>query len=139
MEWHDRASCGDNHFTQALGRNRMKTLLVILIVLALIVAVDGAWQIFDPPFTDAQISNSLVDTWEPRALVTAIVLALLFAGALFAGAVLAFGRASLRRRSSAALLAIVAAVSLELAGHILLSSQVTRATGQTLGAFYGLS
>jgi ABC-type Na+ efflux pump permease subunit len=116
----------------------MKIFLVSLIVLALVVAAGGAWQIFNPPFTDAQISRSLVDTWEPHALVTTFVLALLLAAALFAGAVFAFGGARFKRISSAALLAIVAAAGLELASHILLSNQVARVTGQPLGALYGL-
>jgi hypothetical protein len=116
----------------------MKIFLIILLFLALIVATGAAWQILEPPFTDAQISDSLVDTWEPHALVTAFVLALLLAAALVVGAVLVFGRVGFRRLSSAALLAIFAATCLELKSHILLSNQVARVTGQPVGAFYGL-
>ena len=116
----------------------MKTFLGILIVLALLLAAEGVWELMHPPFTDAQLSSWLVDTWEPHALVTVFLLVLLFIAALFAGAICIFGSAGLRRLSSAGLLSIAVAVGVQLASHIALTNQVTRVTGQTFGPLYGL-
>src|SRR5260221_6735127 len=116
----------------------MKTFLGILIVLALLLAAEGVWELMHPPFTDAQLSSWLVDTWEPHALVTVFLLVLLFITALFAGAICIFGGAGLRRLSSAGLLLIAVAVGVQLTSHITLTNRITRATQRTIRTRYSL-
>src|SRR5258708_22326523 len=116
----------------------MKTFLGILIVLALLLAAEGVWELMHPPFTDAQLSSWLVDTWEPHALVTVFLLVLLFITALFAGAICIFGGAGLRRLSSAGVLSIAVAVGVQLTSHMTLPKQIKHLTGQTFGPLYSL-
>jgi len=115
----------------------MKSFLAVLVAIALAAIVNGAWQILSPSYSDAQIAASLVDTWQPHAFVTGVVLALLFTAGCVVLACLFAGR-HLRRISCVALLAIFVAIGTQFAGHVLLSHQATRVTGQTFGALYGL-
>ena len=115
----------------------MKSFLTVLVATAFVAIVNGVWQILSPPYSDAQIAASLVDTWQPHAFVTGVVLALLFVAGCVAAFCL-FASRHLRRTSWVALLAIVLAICTQFAGHVLLSHQATRVTGQTFGALYGL-
>ena len=115
----------------------MKSFLTVLVATAFVAIVNGVWQILSPPYSDAQIAASLADTWQPHAFVTGMVLALLFISGCVALFCLFAGR-HLRRISWVALLAILLAMGTQFAGHVLLSHQATRVTGQTFGALYGL-
>lgn len=76
----------------------MKSVLVVSITIASAAIVSGAWQILSLPYSDAQMAASLVDTWEPHAFVTGLVLALLFVAGCVAVACL-FAARHLRRIS----------------------------------------
>src|SRR5258706_766993 len=43
---------------------------LILVAVPFAVLLVAATEWFNPPFTDDQIRASIVDTWEPRAMVT---------------------------------------------------------------------
>jgi len=117
----------------------MKVVLSSLTVFALALIVQAAWQHFNPAFTDAQVAaEGIVDTWEPHAVVTGILLFALAILALCVAVDLALRGPALRLRSALALVALFSAGASQLASHVELTRQVTRATGQTFGGFYGL-
>jgi hypothetical protein len=116
----------------------MKVFLIISTVIALALATSGLWQMRHPPYSDAQIAASIVDTWQPRALVTALVLAVLCLCACAIVAIRILTGRRLRRLSYVALLSICAAFGAQLGSHIALTHQATRVTGQTFGPLYGL-
>jgi len=116
----------------------MKLLLVVLALFAVVLAGNGILGLLDPPYTDEELAASFVDTWEPHAIVTTLLLAILSVAALAVCIVLAVGGADLRRYSLVTLLVVVSAIASQLASHVALSNRVTRLTGQTFGGFYGL-
>jgi len=117
----------------------LKVVLLVLVAISLALVAQAIWQHFNPPFTDAQIADvGIVDTWEPHAIVVAFLLVLLTLLACGVGVMLVFGGPQLRRYSACALAAIVAAAISQLAAHIELTHQATRATGQTFGGLFGL-
>ena len=116
----------------------MKPVLVVVALFAILVAGSGVVEILDPPYTDQELAASFVDTWEPHAIVTTLLLGVLALVALFVAAVCALGGAALRRYSLATLFLVVCAAASQVAAHIVFTNHVTRVTGQTFGRFYGL-
>jgi hypothetical protein len=117
----------------------MKVFLLLEVVVSLALAGQASWQHFYPPLTDTQFAaNGFVDTWEPHAMTTALLLFVLTILALGVAGVLVFGGAALRRRAALALVTLILAGASQLAAHIELTRQVAHATGQTFGSFYGL-
>jgi hypothetical protein len=116
----------------------MKLSLIAIFIIAGALAIEGAWQVLVPPFSDAQVAASLVDTWQPHAVFTNVVLVLLFFAICFVVAVQMLGGPKLRGLAYAALVALSIAGGTQVAGHIALSHQVTRVTGQALGPMCGL-
>ena len=110
-----------------------------LTVVALLGCVWGIHEWLTPPFTDQEIRESFVDTWEPSALVTLSVLAALGLVTLISLLVLLFTRQrGTRAMTVATLLLSVAAALLVYRNHIALSDRTTALTGQTFGRFHGL-
>lgn len=116
----------------------MKPVLVVVALFSIVIAGGGIAEILDPPYTDQELAASFVDTWEPHAIVTTLLLAVLALVALCIAAVYAFGGAALHRYSLATLILVVCAIASQVAAHIVLTNHVTRITGQTFGRFYGL-
>jgi hypothetical protein len=98
----------------------------------------AAHDYFYPPFTDAQIKASFVDTWEAHAVGSvAILILVLFATCI--SAALAWGATRLAKRLAGTALALgFADAVLLFASHASLTARTTALTGQTFGGFYGL-
>jgi hypothetical protein len=116
---------------------RVVLLSIVLALVALLCAY-GAHDFFFPPYTDAEIELSFVDTWEVSALITALALVLL-APLTLLSALLRWGGSALAKRLSSISLALaIVAGGLLIASHIALTERTTRLTGQDFGGFYGL-
>ena len=114
---------------------------VILVSFSGLLAFACAFAIYSlifPPFTDAEIQQSLVDTWGVNAIITTAGLAV----ALLAIALSAL--LSWRGTRVAKLLFITSATlsaataSLLILGHATLTERTTRLTGQEFGGILGL-
>jgi hypothetical protein len=93
------------------------------------------FQLARPPFSDLQLRENLVDTWEAYALGT-LIFVVVFAVCSVVSLVCAwYSRASTRRVLAAAPLAFVGAVVLEVLVANDLASRAERATGTSLSWF----
>jgi len=112
---------------------------LILVALPLTVLLVAVRQWFSPPFTDDQIRASIVDTWEPEAMVTLAELVALSVLGLVSVGLAALSRVTIRRRIGliAALLCVLAAL-LTYQNRARLTARATALTGQTFGALDGL-
>jgi uncharacterized membrane-anchored protein len=113
--------------------------LAPLAVIALLGVVWGVNGWLSPPFTDQEIRDSLVDTWEPSAWVTLLALVVLGAVAFVSLVVLLF--AKLRATGTMTAVTLVLAVIgglLAYRNHVVLTERTTALTGQTFGRFHGL-
>ena len=92
-----------------------------------------------PPFTDAQLQASLVDTWEV-ATSTTRVFAFVFLGLGAICVVLARRATDARTRIAAYLAALFSllTIALFLRNHIVLTQRAAALTGQEFGPLYGL-
>ena len=116
----------------------MKLLLAVSVIVSLAIAVGGVWQLLSPPYSDAQIAASLVDTWEVHALTTSFALVLLSVLACITLAICMFSGKRLRLAACVAFFVISAGIGVQLAAHVVLTHQVARVTGQKFGPLYGL-
>jgi len=111
----------------------------VLIGLSLLACIYGVISLIDPPYTDQEIRASLVDTWEPEAIVTSWLLCLLILCLVLSlGLWLRSVTAKARALTSAAVTLSILGGSLIFASHAALTVRVTRLTGQTFSALYGL-
>ena len=112
--------------------------LVCLVVILAIVCILAGYESFFPPYTDAQIQENFVDTWEPHALGTAALLLLVLVAAVVSPA-LAWGCSRFSKKLAAVSVALCATSTVLLvASHVSLTERTTALTGQTFGGFYGL-
>jgi glucan phosphoethanolaminetransferase (alkaline phosphatase superfamily) len=110
----------------------------VLIGLSLLVCIPAVIFWFNP-YTDAQVQASLVDTWEPEALVTIVLLSLLAFVLLLSVLLWLFSfRSSARWPASAAVAASLGSACLVFAIHAAFSIHVTKLTGQSFGRAFGL-
>ncbi|ODU58013.1 MAG: hypothetical protein ABT02_15720 [Comamonadaceae bacterium SCN 68-20] len=91
-----------------------------------------------PPFTDAEIQQSLVDTWQVNAIITTACLVVVLAvGAL--SALLSWRGSPLAKRLSVGSVALsLATVGLLVLSHAALTERTTKLTGQEFGGILGL-
>lgn len=107
-------------------------------LLALATCVYGGYEWLHPPFTDAQLTN-LVDTWQPHAYATTVVLALLAIVFVTTLAIaIAVRRQPTRSMALSTSLLAVAGALLLVRNHAALTHRVTELTGQTFGGWNGL-
>ena len=112
--------------------------LVYLVVILAIVCILAVYEIFFPPYTDAQIQASFVDTWEVHALGTAAILLLVLMAAVVAPA-LAWGCSRLGKKLAVVSVALAGtSAALLITSHAALTERTTALTGQSFGGFYGL-
>jgi hypothetical protein len=115
-----------------------KLTAYVLIGLSLLLCIPAAMDRFNP-YTDAQIQASMVDTWEPEAIVTTVVLSLLAFLLLLSVLLWLFSlTSSARWPASAAVAACLGSALLVFANHAAFTIHVTKLTGQTFGPAYGL-
>lgn len=91
-----------------------------------------------PPFTDAEIRASFVDTWEAHAVGTAAFLFLVLLATCFSVALAWGASGSVKRLAAVALVLGFADAALLVALHVSMTERTTALTGQTFGSFYGL-
>jgi len=110
-----------------------------LVAAAVLACLYGSASLAWSSSTDQQIRSSIVDTWEPEAIVTRVFLdALLVCLALSAWLGIRSRKAGDRGVGLLALVFTLAGMGLVLASHLTLTIRVARLTGQTFGTFYGL-
>jgi hypothetical protein len=112
--------------------------LIAAIVLLLTIGVYAVHDLMQPPFSDAEIRASLVDTWEVEAwsvvLLSAVVVPVLVLGAVLTRR----GNRTSRQLAWATVALAVVAEGAILASHVSLTERTTTITGQHFGGFYGL-
>jgi hypothetical protein len=113
-------------------------ILIGFIGLFAIIGVFAAYSLVFPPFTDAEIQQSFVDTWGVNAIITIVGLAVvLSAGGL--SALLSWRGTSLTKRLSiAAVMLSITAAGLLILAHAALTERTTKLTGQEFGGILGL-
>jgi len=116
-----------------------RVLSYSLLALLLLIALQAAYGLVESPYSDQDIANSLVDTWEVHAWWTLAVLGFLALVAFFALPLAFMGHEKSTRQYARRVLglAVVAAI-LAYSSHAALTARTTRLTGQTFGAFSGL-
>jgi len=93
---------------------------------------------FYPPFTDAEIKASFVDTWEAHAVGSVAILILVMLATCISAA-LAWSATRLAKRLAGTALALgFADAVLLVASHVSLTERTTALTGHAFGSFYGL-
>jgi hypothetical protein len=114
---------------------KLKLLAAAPLAAAVLVALVA---IFDPPYSDAQIRESIVDTWAASAIATDFFLVVCLVS-LIASVVIALRLdAAFRRSALLGALASLVAGLLAVRAHIDLTTRTTQLTGQTFSARYGL-
>ncbi len=114
------------------------SILSALIAFLTIVFCFAAHDYFYPPFTDAQIRASFVDTWEAHAIGSVAILILVVLATCISAA-LAWGATRLAKRLAGTALALgFADAALLVASHVSLTERMTALTGHAFGGFYGL-
>ena len=115
-----------------------EVILTTFTGLLTLACVFAAYSLVVPPFTDAEIQQSFVDTWGISAIITAAGLAVvLVAGAL--SALLSWRGSRLAKRLSIASAALsLAAAGLLVLSHAVLTERTTALTGQEFGGILGL-
>lgn len=111
--------------------------LSIALVLATLLCAYAAYDQLFPPYTDAEIQRSFVDTWEVSALVIAFALVLVALLALLSALLRWGGSSRAKRLSTISLCLASVAGGLLIASHIALTERTARLTGQDFGGFYG--
>jgi hypothetical protein len=114
---------------------------VILSSLAGLLALACVFAIYCflvPPFTDREIQQSFVDTWQVNAIVTSVALSIVVpAGVL--SALLSWRGTRLAKRLGLVSVSLSAVtVALLVLSHAALTERATRLTGQEFGGILGL-
>ena len=114
---------------------------VILVSFAGLLAFACTFAIYSlvvPPFTDAEIQQSFVDTWGSNAIFTKAGLAVVLpAGAL--SALLGWrGTPLAKRLSITSVVLSIATAGFLILSHAMLTERTTRLTGQEFGGMLGL-
>ena len=114
---------------------------VLLASLAGLLAIAFAFAVYGflfPPFTDHEIQQSLVDTWEVNAIVTTAALALVLPASVLA-ALLIWRASRLAKRLGIVSIALaIFTTVLLILSHAALTERTTRLTGQEFGGALGL-
>lgn len=114
------------------------SLLASSVASLAIVFCFAAHDYFYPPFTDAEIRASFVDTWEAHAVGSVAILILVVLATCISAA-LAWGATRLAKRLAGTALALgFADAALLVASHVFLTERTTALTGHTFGGFHGL-
>jgi protein-S-isoprenylcysteine O-methyltransferase Ste14 len=119
---------------------RIRALRIVGLLVASIVAVGVVlFTLTTPEYTDDEIRQSFVDTWEPSAIVTLALLCVLAFFVLLALVVGLFSKRSAERLlAAAALLLTLGAATLAYWTHANLTDRTAALTGQEFGPCHGL-
>jgi len=112
-------------------------VFAILLAVAGFLAVYAARDLIRDPYTDRQIQESMVDTWEVEAAYTVVVLGAVSVIAIVALILTVGQQGSIRRLGAASVMVSVLAGVLQLASHAKLTGRTTRLTAQTFSRMYG--
>ena len=120
-----------------MGKKR-EILLILLCLLLFAAGFFAVNELTNSPYSDAQIRESLVDTWQANAIFTMFAFALLLFS-IVSAAVLGFRHTrTAKRLSITAISAPIAIASILVVSHAKLTERTTGLTGQEFGRFYGL-
>ena len=119
-------------------REVMRVFFAILFAVAGFLAVYAARDLIRNPYTDRQIQESMVDTWEVEAIYTLIVIGTVILISIVVLILAITQRGAIRRLGFAIVMVSVLAGVLQVASHAKLTSRTTRLTGQTFSRAYGL-
>ena len=109
-----------------------RAISIVLLMLASVAIAASVYSLLVPPFTDAELRENFVDTWEAHVLGGVFVLALYCVGGLAASLGIVFGKRS-RRLFSLACVAFVFACVLEFVSLELLTQRTEELIGHELG------
>lgn len=114
---------------------------VVVVSLAGFLALVCAFAIYSlvvPPFMDAEIQQSFVDTWGINALVTTAGLVIVVVAGALSASLGRRGTRLVKRLSLTSVVLSVAAAGLLVLSHAMLTERTTRLTGQEFGGMLGL-
>lgn len=114
----------------------MRIPLIILITLAALIELAAIAGAVCPP-SDRALMDSMVDVWDPAAIVTQAVLLLLLVILLFGGVAAAVSNRS-RKLAIGLLVVSVLASGHWSWNHVALTRRAEMLTGTKFGGFYGL-
>ena len=121
----------------------MRLLTAVVSLLLVIVALGGfALGVYEwvvPPYSDQEIRDAMVDTWETYAWSTLFCICVLGVVAIVAGVVAIFvRRRDIRLTAAAAIALAVGGALMAYRNHAARTDRTTALTGQTFGRFNGL-
>jgi hypothetical protein len=114
---------------------------VILVSFAGLLAFACAFSIYSlifPPFTDAEIQQSLVDTWGVNAIITTAGLAVALPAVALSALLSWRGTRLAKRLFITSVMLSAATAGLLVLAHATLTERTTRLTGQEFGGILGL-
>ena len=114
---------------------------VLLVTIAGLLAISllvFAYLFLGQTFTDAEIQESIVDSWEVNATLTAIALAIVIPLGLLAVPLLWRPTLLAKRLAIACAALCILNVALLVGNHAVLTERTTRLTGQHFGGALGL-
>ena len=99
----------------------------------------GVYEWVVPPYSDEEIRDAMVDTWEPYAWFTLFSIGVLGIVVFIAGVVaILVHRRDIRLTAAAAIALAVGGALMAYRNHAALTERTTELTGQTFGRFNGL-
>ena len=121
----------------------MRSLAAVLSILLAIVALMGfglgVYEWVVPPYSDQEIRDAMVDTWEPYAWFTLFSICVLGIVVVFAAVVATLARRrDIRLTAAVAIALAVSGAFMAYRNHAALTERTTELTGQTFGRFNGL-
>jgi len=111
----------------------------VLIFLLSLISLWGMKNFLQPPYSDQQISASIVDTWELSATVTTFVLVVVALVIAFSLVIVSKSENVMNRRLALASLGLAICDGiLWLLNHAELTTRTTQLTGHTFSTLFGL-
>jgi hypothetical protein len=123
--------------TRCLTATRVSSAaLVSASLIALAAAGQAAYHLAVPPFTDQEIAWSWVDVWDPFAIFTAVVLAVVVLAAVVSGLLAFLGPRRVRAFAVASVLVCLASVSLVAYQHSRFAAHVSSVSGHPINPLW---
>jgi len=105
----------------------MSAILLICLICCAILAVNSGWELVYPSYSNQQISENIVDTWETHSLAAVLFMAIV-TSIVVAALTLLFGKQP--GLSGITLIVGLVAAALTFASQVALWHQVTSVTGR---------
>jgi hypothetical protein len=115
-----------------------EAILVSFVGLLVFACAFAIYSLAFPPFTDAEIQQSFVDTWGVNALITTAGLAIVLLAGVLSALLIWRGTPLAKRLSIMSVTLSIVATGLLVLGHAKLTERTTMLTGQEFGGILGL-